>query len=167
MAIQNPKELFVMMLSNVRQREERTTEIFRMINEVAKDPDVKEALESRIFIKDQILSSLDRCFELIREKPMKPNDRLHDVFVEDFKRELAEIQAPAARHLFILAKAKAAIHLRIAEYAALTAMADLSGHFGVGVLLETCLAEQLAFVERTRRLVRHLVAKELGERLAA
>ena len=167
MAIQNPKELFVMMLSNVRQREERTTEIFRMINEVAKDPDIKEALESRIFIKDQILSSLDRCFELIREKPMKPNDRLHEVFVEDFRRELAEIQAPAARHLFILAKAKAAIHLRIAEYAALTAMADLSGHFGVGVLLETCLAEQLAFVERTRRLVRHLVAKELGERLAA
>jgi ferritin-like metal-binding protein YciE len=60
MAIQNPKELFVMMLSNVRQREERTTEIFRMINEVAKDPDVKEALESRIFIKDQISSAKNR-----------------------------------------------------------------------------------------------------------
>ncbi|HUC64336.1 MAG TPA: DUF892 family protein [Stellaceae bacterium] len=167
MAIQNPKELFVMMLSHVRHGEERTTEIFRMINEAAKDPDVKEALESRIFIKDQILSSLDRCFELTGAKPMKPNTRLHDMFVEDFRKELAEIQSPVARHLFVLAKAKAAIHLRIAEYAALTAMADFSGHFGVGVLLETCLAEQLAFVERTRRLVRHLVAKELGERLAA
>lgn len=167
MAIQNPKELFVMMLSDVRQREERMSELFRTISEVAKDPDVKEALESRIFIKNQILSSLDRCFELIREKPVQRNERLHDVLVEDFRRELAEIQSPVARHLYVLAKAKSAIHLRIAEYAALTAMADLSGHFGVGVLLETCLAEQLAFVERARRLVRHLVAKELGERLAA
>lgn len=167
MTIQNPKELFVMMLSNVRQREERISELFRTISEAAKDPDVKEALESRIFIKDQIISSLDRCFELIREKPMKLNERLHDVFVEDFRKELAEIQSPVARHLYVLAKAKTAIQLRIAEYMALTAMADFSGHFGVGVLLETCLAEQLAFVERTRRLVRQLVAKELGERAAA
>jgi hypothetical protein len=35
------------------------------------------------------------------------------------------------------------------------------------MLLESCLAENLAFVERTRRLVRHLVEREVGERLAA
>ena len=46
-------------------------------------------------------------------------------------------------------------------------MADLSGHFGVGVLLETILAEKLAFVERAKRLVRHIVEREVSKRLAA
>jgi hypothetical protein len=87
--------------------------------------------------------------------------------IEDFRKELAEIKAPAVRRLYILAKAKQLVHLHIGEYVALTAMADLTGHFGVGVLLESCLAENLAFIERTRRLVRHLVEHEAGGRLAA
>ena len=98
---------------------------------------------------------------------MKLDERLHGVMIEDFRKELAEIKAPAVRGLYILAKAKQLVHLHIAEYAALTAMADLTKHFGVGVLLESCLAENLAFIERTRRFVRHLVEREVGERLAA
>jgi len=167
MAIENPKALFVMLLSNLRQREEHTTEILKEISQAAQDPDIKEALESRVFQKEQILSSLDRCFSLIGEKPMKVSDRLRDVFIEDFRRELAEIQSPAVRHLFILAKAKHLVQIRIGEYMALTTMADVTRHFGVGVLLEACLAEQLSFVERMRRIVRHLVGREIGERLAA
>lgn len=37
-------------------------------------------------------------------------------------------------------------HLRFAEYAALIAAADRTGHFGVGVLLESVLAHKLAFL---------------------
>jgi ferritin-like metal-binding protein YciE len=78
---------------------------------------------------------------------------------------------PAARHLFILAKATHLTHLLIAEYVALFAAADITGHDGVGVLLESCLADKLAFVERTRRLIRNLiegkVAKKIAERVAA
>ncbi len=40
----------------------------------------------------------------------------------------------------------------IAEYKALIAAADLAGHFAVGVLLESCLADNLTFVERKKRL---------------
>jgi ferritin-like metal-binding protein YciE len=167
MPIQNPKELFVMLLSHLQQREERSAEILQLISEQAKDPDIKEALESHVFLKSQMLSSLERCFALIGEKPVKVSDRLHDIFVEDFRRELAEIQSPVARHLYILAKAKHLMQLRIAEYVALTAMADITKHFGVGVLLESCLAEKLAFVERARRLMRRIVEHEVGERLAA
>jgi hypothetical protein len=36
-------------------------------------------------------STLDKCFEIIGEKPVKLPGRLHDVFVEDFKKELAQI----------------------------------------------------------------------------
>jgi ferritin-like metal-binding protein YciE len=132
-----------------------------------KDPDIKEALESHVFLKGQMIDTLDRCFKLIGEKPQPMNDKLHDVLLEDFRKEIGEIESPVARHLFVLAKIKHVIHLRIAEYVALTAMADISGHYGVGVLLETCLAEKMAFVERARRLIRRILARELGERLAA
>lgn len=167
MAIQNPKELFVMMLSHLRHREARSGEILQQISEQAKDPDIKEALESHVFLKGQLLSSLDRCFELIGEKPVTVTDRMHDIFAEDFRKELAEMQSPVARHLYILAKAKHLIQLRIAEYGVLTTMADVTKHYGVGVLLESCLAEKLAFVERGRRLMRRIVEQEVGERLAA
>jgi ferritin-like metal-binding protein YciE len=167
MAVNNVKELFIKMLSDVRQRTEKTTKIYEDLSELAQDPNIKEALQSRAFLQGKDLTSLDRCFELIGEKPVALNERLHDVFVEDFKRELAEIQAPAAKALFIVIKANHLIHLRIAEYVALIAMADVSGHLGVGVLLESCLADKLAFVERTRRLVRHAIETKHEIKLAA
>jgi ferritin-like metal-binding protein YciE len=167
MAIKNPKELFVQMLSDLRQGTERTTKIFQEIGEAAQNPEVKEALEARVFISEKILATLDQCFKLIGEKPVKLTGRLHDVFLEDFRRELAEIQNPMARHLFVLAKANHLIHFRIAEYVALIAAADMTGHYGVGVLLESCLADKLAFVERTRRLIRHMIENKLAEKVAA
>jgi hypothetical protein len=48
------------------------------------------------------------------------------------------------------------------EYVALIAAADLTGHYGVGVLLETCLADKLAFIERTRRLIRERIAQRVA-----
>lgn len=95
------------------------------------------------------------------EKPVAVSDRLQNVFIEDFKKELAEIHSPEAKAIFILAKANQLIHLRIGEYVALIAAADMTGHYGVGVLLESALADKLAFVERTRRLIRNRVTREL------
>src|SRR5262245_58193199 len=167
MAARSPKEVCVHLLSDVRQGTERTTKVFQEISQIAQDPNVKEALEARVFISGQLIARLDQCFKLIGEQPVKLSGRLHDVFVEDFHRELAEIQSPAAKHLFILAKALHLIHFRIAEYVALIAAADVSGHYAVGVLLESCLADKLAFVERTRRLIRTMVETKVAERAAA
>ena len=97
MAARNPKEVFLKLLSDVRQGTERTTKVFQELSQIAQDPDVKEALEARIFVSDQILARLDQCFKLIGEKPVQLSGRLHDVFVEDFRRELAEIESPGAR----------------------------------------------------------------------
>ena len=167
MAARSPKEVFVHLLSDVRNGTERSTTVFQEMAQMAQDPDVKEALEARVFVTSQLLARLDQCFKLIGEQPVKLSGRLHDMFVEDFRKELAEIQSPAAKHLFILAKALHLIHLRIAEYIALIAAADVSGHYAVGVLLESCLADKLAFVERTRRLIRHMVEGKRAERAAA
>jgi ferritin-like metal-binding protein YciE len=112
-------------------------------------------------------SEFDQCFKLMGEQPLKINGRLNEVFAEDFRRELAEIQNPTVRHLFILAKASHLIHFHISEYRALIAAADLSGHYGVGVLLESCLADKLAFVERTRRLIQNIAASKVAEKITA
>ena len=167
MPINNPKELFIKMLSDVRQRTEKSKKIYEELSEATQDPNIKEALQSRAFLQDETLSSLDRCFQLIGEKPVALKGRLQEVFLEDFRSELAEIQAPAAKALFVLIKANHLVHLAVAEYVALIAMADVTGHLGVGVLLESCLADKLAFVERTRRLIRHAIEMKHEIRLAA
>jgi ferritin-like metal-binding protein YciE len=87
---------------------------------------------------------------------------LHDVFIEDFRRELDEVQGPVARKLFVLAKASHLAHLQVASYMALIAAADTLGHPGVSVLLESCLADKLAFVERTKRLISEHLAEKVS-----
>jgi ferritin-like metal-binding protein YciE len=162
MPIKEPRELFITMLSDVRQGAERSNKIFKELSELAQDSDLREALQARVFVSDKILSTLDECFKIIGEKPKKANERLYEVFEEDFRRELNEMQSPEARRLFILARANRLAHIRIGEYVALIAAADVTGHYGVGVLLESCLADKLAFVERTRRLIGERVRQKLA-----
>ena len=166
MSAKTPREVFVLLLSNARNHTERSIKAYEMIGQQAENPDVKEALKAREFVAEENLRTLDECFEMIGEKPIQLSGKLQDLFIEEFKRELAEIQSPAARHLYILAKATHLAHLRFAEYAALVAAADATENYGVGVLLESVLADKLAFLERDRRLVRHLIAGRIKERLA-
>jgi ferritin-like metal-binding protein YciE len=113
-------------------------------------------------VASQILTRLDQCFKLIGAKPVKVNERLHEIFIEDFRRELNEMQTPAARKLYVLAKASHLVHLQAAAYRALIAVADAVGHPGVGVLLESCLADKLAFADRARRLIRERIQQRVA-----
>ena len=167
MPLSNPKEMFVHLLSDLRQNSERSAKFYQEISQVAQQPEIKEALEARAFLSNKTLATLDQCFKLIGEQPVKLSGRMQEVFVEDFRRELAEIQNPAVRHLFILAKLNHLTNFRIGEYAALIAAADMTGHYGVGVLLESCLADKLAFVERTKRLIRKLVETKVAEKITS
>jgi ferritin-like metal-binding protein YciE len=157
----------VLLLSDVRQGTEKAAKIYQEIGQMAEDSEVKEALEARAFVSEKTLATLDQCFKLIGEKPVKFTGRIQEIFVEDFRKQFAEIEGPVARKLFILAKLNHLTHLRIGEYVALVAAADLSGHYGVGVLLESCLADRLAFVERTRRLIRNVIETRVAERKGA
>jgi len=159
MPIKSPKELFVAVLSQARHGTERSAAVYKELGELAQNPEVQEALTARAFVSQQTLE--------IGEKPLPPNQRLHDAFVEDFRREVAEIQSPEAKRLFVLAKANHLSHMRTAEYVLLVATADLSGHHGVGVLLESCLADHLAFVERTKRLIHRVIEARIATKAAA
>jgi ferritin-like metal-binding protein YciE len=162
MPITTPKELSVAMLSELRHGAERSAKIYEELAQAAQNPEIKEALDARELVSSQITNRLDECFKLIGEKPTKVNEQLHNVFVEDFRRELKEIQGPVARKIFVLAKASHLAHLQVASYITLIAVADTLGHPGVGVLLESCLADKLAFTERTRRLIRAKLEEKIS-----
>jgi ferritin-like metal-binding protein YciE len=167
MSVKTPRELFVMLLSDVRQNTERSAKIIQEISQQAQDPDVKEALESRAWIAEKDLSAIDQCFQMIGERPVQLSGRLEEVFVGDFRKEVTEIQNPVAKSIFLLSKVSCLSHLRVAEYEVLVEAADLSGHYAVGLLLERCLADKLVFIERTRRLIRGLVATKIAARVGA
>ncbi len=167
MTIKNPRDLFLFLLSNVRQGTERSAKIYQELSDVAQDQDIREVLDARGFLSQKILSTLDECFKIIGEKPVETSGRLHDVFLEDFRRELGEIEHPVAKHLYVLAKAQHLTHLRIGEYEALIAAADMTGNYEVGLLLESCLADQLVMVERARRLIRHILESRVAGKMAA
>jgi ferritin-like metal-binding protein YciE len=160
MPIKTPKDVFVALLSDLRQGAERSQKIYEELGHAAQDREIKEALDARKFISTQNMSRLDQCFRLMGEKPVKGNGRLYDTFLEDFRKEIIEIQSPPALRMFILAKASRLMHLRIGEYVALIAAADAMGHPGVGVLLESCLADKPAFAERTKLLIRESVEQK-------
>lgn len=167
MIIDNPYELFVLLLSNARQDTECTTQTFQDFNKIAQNDDVKEALNARVFASQLEVKKLDECFKLIGEKPVRLSARLQEIFVEDFRKELADIKSPIARELYVLARASQLIHLCIGEYAALIAAAEMTGHYGVGVLLESCLADEIAFAGRSRRLIENIIEGKISARVAA
>ena len=167
MPVRNPKELFVLVLSHARYGTERSTSIYKDLSEVAQTPEIQQALLARAFVSQQDLEKMDEAFKLIGERPVSTAGRLLDVFVEDFRKELGDIQSPEAKRLFALAKANQLSHMRAAEYASLVAAADVSGHYGVGVLLESCLADHLAFIDRTKQFIRGVVEAKIAARAAS
>jgi ferritin-like metal-binding protein YciE len=167
MAIENPNELFVLLLSNVREGIEYTSRMFQDFSKITQHADIKEALDARVFLSQRMVEKLDECFKLVGDEPIKLSGRLQKIFVEDFRKELAEIKSPIAKELYVLAKASQLIHLRIGEYVALIAVAEMTGHCGVGVLLESCLADNIAFAQRTRRLIRNIFEGKVAARLDA
>jgi ferritin-like metal-binding protein YciE len=166
MPIKSPKEVFLMMLTDVRQGAEKAEKVYEEIAELAEDPQVKEALQARSFVAGNSLTKLDECFRILGEQPSKLSGRLQEVLIEDFRRELAEIQGPLARRIFALIKLNHLAQFRASEYRVLVAAADIVGNPGVSLLLETCLAERLAIVERTQRFLRNAIETKIAERAA-
>ena len=163
MPIATPKDLFVVMLSDLRHGAERSQIVYKELAEAAQDPEIKEVLDARASITGNILSRLDECFKLIGEKPVPPDPKVREEFVEGFRKELAEIKAPLVRKLFVLSRAHRLLHLRIAEHEALIAASGMLAHPAVRLHLEAILAEKRAHAEALKR----LIAERVREKIAA
>jgi len=166
MTINDPMDAFVALLSHARSTTERSAKIYTELGELAENPDVKTAFNARAFVQTGTLAKIDEAFRLIDKTPIEFPGKLTQMMVENFREELAEIKAPAIKRLYVLSKAIQIAHWRIGEWTALVAAADVTGNFGVGLLLETCLAEDLAFAERTRRVLRKVAKERIAARQA-
>jgi ferritin-like metal-binding protein YciE len=169
MPIKNPKQIFVLMLSDLRQGAEKSSSIFQNLAQFAEDPDIKQALEARFFVSQKVVETIDQCFKLIGEQPTQlsgTRTRIYDLLAEDFHKEIADIQDTRTRRFYILAKLNNLAHLRAAEYKTLIAAADVSGNYGVAALLETCLADKLALAERTQNWLRRIAETDIAEKIA-
>lgn len=164
MRINNQKEFFVRLLSNVRQGAEHSATIYNMMSQAVDKPEIKEVLEARAFVSNKVVNTLDECFKVLDEHPVTPSGRLHDIFVEEFRNDLNEIDSPEVKTLYVLNKANQLNHLRMGEYIVLIEAADKMGHYGVGLMLASCLADKMAFVERTRRLIRSVIEGRIEAR---
>ena len=164
MAINEPMDTFVKLLSHVRQTTDRSNTIYEELAKIAENDEIKEALNARAFVRTTQLAKIDEAFRLIGKKPVELSGKIQEVFIEDFRREVAELNSPIVTKVFVLAKAIHLAHWRVGEWMALVAAADFTGNYGVGVLLETCLADDLAFAERTRRILRKLAETKLAAR---
>lgn len=167
MPVNNPQEVFVLLLSDVRRKTERSAEFYREVSKLADEPEIKEAIEARAFVAQESLDKIDQVFKLINQKPVTLSGTTEEAFVEDFRREVAEIKGPLVRRIFILSKLMHLTHWRIGEYMALVAAADATRNGGVGVLLESCLGDYLAFGERNRRIIRKLVEMKAAGKATA
>ena len=164
----NSKDIFVMMLSNVRKKSADTARAYRRLGEAAESSELKQDLEARAFITENDLKSLDHCFERIGEKPVVIPFHLEaalveDVLASDFEGTLAQLETSASRNLYILAKAAELVQQSITEYPILISAAEVTGHHVLGVVLETILAHKLALMERDRRLERDLIEGEIAK----
>ena len=63
MIIENPYELFILLLSNVRQGTEPTTQMFQDCSKITQNADAKEALAARVFASQRVVEKLDECFQ--------------------------------------------------------------------------------------------------------
>ena len=161
MSYKDPKELFVKLLSDVRQHEEGLTGTLNTLKEKVEDKDTKEYFDSLIYLSGKNLDTIDLCFKYIGEQPVKTEDKLKDLFLEDFRREFNQMDSPVVKLLYFSAKVNHLMNVRKGEWVTLIAMSEIAGNRGVSVLLESCLAQKVAFSERIRRRIRNLIEEEI------
>ncbi len=164
MTYKEPKDFFLKLLSNVHKNEENLGDILKTLREKAEDKDTKEYLDSLSFLSKKNQEIIEKCFNLIGEQPLPVDDKLKEMFLEDFRREFNALETPLVKFFYFKSAVNYLINARIGEWTTLVAMADISGNRGVGVLLESCLAEKMAFVERTRRHIRQVIYENLKEK---
>jgi hypothetical protein len=65
----------LLLLSNVRQGTEPTTQMFQDCSKITQN---KEALAARVFVSKRVVEKLDECFKVIGDEPVKLSGLLRD-----------------------------------------------------------------------------------------
>ena len=166
MIVKDPMEIFVRMLSHVRQTTDRSNTIYDEMAKFAENDEIKNVINARAFVRSTQLAKIDEAFKLIGKTPVDLPGNIRQTFLEDFRNEIAEFDSPIAKKIFVLAKLTYLAHWEMGEWKAMIAVADFTQNFAVGMLLESCLADDIAFAERTRRLFKNLAKERIAAKMA-
>ena len=118
MPIKTPKELFVVMLSDLRHGAERSHTYYRNWPSGGRPGDQRGPGCARLHLFADS-EQARRVLQTHRGEAAPEDEGFYDEFVQGFRKELAEIQSPLVRKMFVLSKASRLMHLRIGEYMAL------------------------------------------------
>jgi ferritin-like metal-binding protein YciE len=160
MAIQSGEDLFLTILSRVHESEKRLLSAVQELSHMAEDKYVKDMLDVRAFLTQQEVSNIEECFRLMGKQPVPTDTRFHEVWLEDTRRELQEIQLPILKGLYIVTAIHRIQNYHIAQYAALITMSEYAGYDAVTTLLRRNMADKMEFIERTNEFIR-----EVGKRV--
>ena len=166
MAMGNAEQLFDAMLSDVYARENVQSGFWDQIAQQTQDPEVKEIATVRGYFAKQNAANIEKAFQMLGRQPGQTNVQAYKTMIEDWRKELDQIQRPGVRALFVLAKIRHVQNWRIGEYMTLSLMAEATGHTAVASLLEHNLADTVDFVERTRERFRERVWQTVAGRVA-
>lgn len=154
MPIQSAEELFIRLLSDTYASESRLLQGMEDLSKVVQDKNIQDVLNVRTYLTKQDVSNIEECFRLLGKEPVKSESRFREVWLEDLRREVTEIQPPALKAIYAIQALQQIQQFHIARYAVLTLMANLAGYMGVATLLEHTMADKMAFVERANDLIR-------------
>ena len=157
MIVESPKDFFEFLLSSAAEDAERLPQALEQLSRDVEDKNIGDVLNAQAIVLRNMISVLGRCFRFLGCQRTETHGRLLDMFIEEHRRDLAEISSPTARRLCVLTQASALIQFSIGEFATLIAIAEMIGNSGVCLLLDGCLAENTAFIERTKRLIGSIV----------
>ncbi len=161
MPVKEPKDLFVKILSDLRQHEYGLADTLNTLRENVQDQGIKEYFESLIYLSEKNVDTIDKCFKMINEKPVKTDDKLKELFLDDFKKEFNELESPLVKILYFTAKANHLMNVRAGEWMTLIEMSDISGNRGVSLLLGSVFSQKVAFVKKARRRLRAIIEDQI------
>lgn len=154
--VQQTRELFLRELSDIYDGERRGSEMLPMLADEVADEGIRTAFREHEEETRQQIQNLDRCFEVMGEKPQRVTCRPVDGLRQEHDRFVRERPSDQVMTMFALGAESKTEGFEIASYRALVNMAGVMGEQECARLLQENLKQEERMAERVERLSRDM-----------
>ena len=154
--VQQTRELFLYELSDIYDGERKVAEMLPMLADEVMDEGIRKAFRDHEQETRQQIENLDRCFEVLGEKPQDATCRPVDALREEHDRFARERPSDAVMTMFALGAESKTEGFEIAAYRSLVNMAGVMGEKECARLLEQNLRQEERMAERVEKLSRDM-----------
>lgn len=150
------RELFLHELSDIYDGERRGAEMLPMLADEVDDERVSTAFREHGEETRRQIENLDRCFEVLGERPRRTTCRPVDGLRQEHDRFARDRPSPEVLTMFALGAESKTEGFEIASYRALVNMAGVMGEEECARLLGENLRQEEAMAERVERISRDM-----------